>query len=96
MRPALGVGRDDVEVRQQQERPAAGPVAAETGDDVAAPGERLEHGRREPRLGEHVRQVSGGQDLVARRVHRPQPQQGAEMADHLVEVLERVRERSGA
>ena len=38
VRPALGRGRDDVEVRQQEERLAAGAVAAQPGVDGAAAG----------------------------------------------------------
>ncbi len=49
-RPALGIGRHDVEVRQEEQRPAARAVAPEAGDDVAASGIRFQDDRLEASL----------------------------------------------
>ena len=47
--PALGRRRDDVEVREQQQRVAAGPVAAQADVDRAATGHGLDDLGREAR-----------------------------------------------
>ena len=47
MRPALGRRGDDVEVRQEQQRVAAGAVAAEPRDHAAAAGRGLQDLGRE-------------------------------------------------
>ena len=104
--PALGRGRDDVEVRQQQERVAAGAVAAQPGVDGAASGDRLddlglEAGRGQDRGDPARRDELAVGRVGRRRVDRRDPDEVAQGLDELVDGpgparLDGPRRRRGA
>ena len=65
-RPALRRRGHDVEVRQEQERLAAGPVAAQAGVDRAATRDGLDELRPQAEGGEAVGEVARGAGLAVR------------------------------
>ena len=87
MRPALGRRRDDVEVRQEQQRVPAGAVAAEPRDHAAAAGRGLQDLGREAGRAQLVGDSVGRVELRPRRVgrvDRRDPDQGLQAGDELV------------
>ena len=86
--PQLGRGWDDVEMRQQEERLAAGPVAAQAGGHRAPTGGRLVDRRLDPDIDEGGGHRLGGPKLaiarLGRRVDARDPDQGPEQVDELV------------
>jgi hypothetical protein len=94
VRPALLVDGDNVGVRQEEQRAAAGAVAPDTRHDAAATGERLEDLRLEPGVSENRREVAGGDDLIAGRVHGPETQERAQVLDEFGAgwIADRTRE----
>ena len=86
VRPAFGRGRDDVEVRQQQERLAAAAVSAQSRVDGAATGFGFDDLRFEPDLDEKSGDPARHAELAVgcvgrRRVDRRDPDQIAEVID---------------
>ena len=65
--PPVGRCRDHVEMAEQQERSAAGPVAAKADVDGAAAGVRLEDLRGQAGSGQAVRDVARRAELAVRR-----------------------------
>ena len=87
MRPALGRRRDDVEVRQEQQRVPAGAVAAEPRDHAAAAGRGLQDLGREAGRAQLVGDPVGRVELRpgrVGRVDRRDPDQGLQAGDELV------------
>ena len=76
----------DIEVGEQEQRLAAGAVTAKPGDDRAATRElvRLDDLARDARVAEVLRDVAGGEDLVAGRVDADDPDQVPEGLDQVV------------
>ena len=84
--PAVGRRGHDVEVGQQQERVAAGAVAAQPDVDRAATGDRLDDLRLEAEVGQAVREIARDARLAVGadgrwRVDRRDPDEVAEGLD---------------
>ncbi len=89
MGPELGGRGHDVEVAQEQERLAARPVAAETGDHRAAAGHHLEDLWLETGIGQGAGDPARDARLAVRcvgwhRVDRGNPDQRPERLDELI------------
>ena len=76
--------RDHIEMPEQEEWAATGPIAMEAGRDRTTAGERLHHDRRDACVGEQRLDMAGGADLVARRVHGRDTDEVAEILDQSI------------
>jgi hypothetical protein len=85
--PAVGLGRDHVEVAVEQQRRLSPVAAGQARDQVGPAGRRRQHLRLDPEPAQVVGQERHALGLVARRVGGVEPQQGSQQLDHRPALL---------
>ena len=83
--PAFRFGWHHVQVREEQQRLAAGAVAAEPRHDRTAAGKRLHDRRLDALVSEDAFEVTSREELVAGRVDGLNPDEGPDQFDQLGE-----------